>query len=55
MRNHLSEILILNDIQITNDYMSRWVVFKRRVGKTVMAFQAIDALLTEGISPYNIL
>jgi predicted AAA+ superfamily ATPase len=27
----------------------------RRVGKTVMAFQAIDALLTEGISPYNIL
>jgi hypothetical protein len=25
------------------------------VGKTVMAFQAIDALLTEGISPYNIL
>ena len=27
----------------------------RRVGKTVMAFQAIDALLTEGISPYNVL
>ncbi|SHA07140.1 similar to ATPase (AAA+ superfamily) [Bathymodiolus thermophilus thioautotrophic gill symbiont] len=27
----------------------------RRVGKTVMALQAIDALLTEGISPYNIL
>jgi predicted AAA+ superfamily ATPase len=27
----------------------------RRVGKTVMAFQAIDALLTKGISPYNIL
>jgi hypothetical protein len=26
MRNHLS------DIQITSDYMSRWVVLKRRVG-----------------------
>jgi hypothetical protein len=24
MRNHLSEILMLNDIQITSDYMSRW-------------------------------
>jgi hypothetical protein len=32
MRNHLSEILMLNDIQITSDYMSRWVVLKRRVG-----------------------
>ena len=32
MRNHLSETLILNDIQITSDYMSRWVVLKRRVG-----------------------
>ena len=32
MRNHLSETLMLNDIQITNDYMSRWVVLKRRVG-----------------------
>jgi hypothetical protein len=29
---HLSEILMLNDIQITSDYMSRWVVLKRRVG-----------------------
>jgi hypothetical protein len=28
MRNHLSE----NDIQITSDYVSRWVVLKRRVG-----------------------
>ncbi|MBA5249268.1 MAG: hypothetical protein FE834_07030 [Gammaproteobacteria bacterium] len=27
----------------------------RRVGKTVMAFQAIDALLQTGISQYNIL
>jgi hypothetical protein len=28
MRNHLSEILMLNDIQITSDYMSRWVVLR---------------------------
>jgi hypothetical protein len=27
MRNHLSETLMLNDIQITSDYISRWVVF----------------------------
>jgi hypothetical protein len=26
MRNHLSETLMLNDILITSDYMSRWVV-----------------------------
>ena len=32
MRNDLSETLMLNDIQITCDYMSRWVVLKRRVG-----------------------
>jgi hypothetical protein len=32
MRNHLSETLMLNDIQITSDYMSRWVVLKRGVG-----------------------
>jgi hypothetical protein len=32
MRNHLSETLMLNDIQITSDYMSRRVVLKRRVG-----------------------
>jgi hypothetical protein len=32
MRNHLSETLMLNDIQITSDYMSRWVVLKTRVG-----------------------
>jgi hypothetical protein len=31
MRNHLSDTLMLNDIQITSDYMSR-VVLKRRVG-----------------------
>jgi hypothetical protein len=32
MRNQLSETLMLNDIQVTSDYMSRWVVLKRRVG-----------------------
>ena len=32
MINHLSETLMLNDIQISSDYMSRWVVLKRRVG-----------------------
>jgi hypothetical protein len=26
MRNHLSETLMFNDIQITSDYTSRWVV-----------------------------
>jgi hypothetical protein len=31
MRNHLSETLMLNDIQITSDYISRWVLLKRRV------------------------
>jgi hypothetical protein len=25
LRNHLSETLLLNDIQITSDYMSRWL------------------------------
>jgi hypothetical protein len=29
---HLWETLMLNDIQITSDYMSRWVVLKKRVG-----------------------
>jgi hypothetical protein len=32
MRNHFSETLMLNDIQITSDYMSKWVALKRRVG-----------------------
>ena len=32
MRNHLSETLMLNDIQITSDYMSWSVVLKKRVG-----------------------
>ena len=32
LRNHLSETLMLNDIQITSDYMSRWVVLKCKVG-----------------------
>jgi hypothetical protein len=34
MRNHLSETLMLNDIQITSDYMSRWYVLTRRVKNT---------------------
>jgi hypothetical protein len=38
MRNHLSETLMLNDIPITSDYMSRWVVLKRRVGACLVAF-----------------
>jgi hypothetical protein len=32
IRNHLSETLMLNDIQINSDYMPRWVVLKRTVG-----------------------
>jgi hypothetical protein len=39
MRNHLSETLMLNDIQITSDYMSRWVVLKRRVGVEIETFR----------------
>ena len=33
MKNYLSETLMLNDIQITSDYMSRRVVLKSRVGE----------------------
>ena len=40
MRNHLSETLMLNDIQITSDYMSRWVVLKRRVGAVTSQTEA---------------
>jgi hypothetical protein len=43
MRNHLSEILMLNDIQITSVYMSRWVVLKRRVG-TVTSQRVLKVL-----------
>jgi hypothetical protein len=32
MRNHLSETIMLIDIQITSYYISRWDVLKRRVG-----------------------
>jgi hypothetical protein len=28
----IRETLMLNNIQITSEYMSRWVVLKRRVG-----------------------
>jgi hypothetical protein len=31
-RRWIKETLMLNDIQITSYYMSRWVVLKRRVG-----------------------
>jgi hypothetical protein len=44
MRNHLSETLMLNDIQITSDYMTRWVVLKRRVG-AVTSQRVIKVLL----------
>jgi hypothetical protein len=47
MRNHLSETLMLNDIQITSDYISRWVVLKRGVG----AF-TIQGVLKVLFSPY---
>ena len=43
MRNHLSETLMLNDIQITSDYMSRWVVLQRRVG-TVTSQRVLKVL-----------
>ena len=42
MRN-LSETLMLNNIQITSDYMSRWVVLKRRVG-AVTSQRVIEVL-----------
>jgi hypothetical protein len=44
MRNHLSETLMLNDIQITSDYMSRWAIglllyrFKNHPGDYVKPF-----------------
>jgi hypothetical protein len=43
MRNHLSENLMLSDIQITSDYMSRWVVLKMRVG--VVTSQSVLGVL----------
>jgi hypothetical protein len=48
-RNHLSETLVLNDIQITSDYMSRWVVLKRRVG-AVTSQRVLKVLLPIGNS-----
>jgi hypothetical protein len=49
MRNHLSETLMLNDIQIISDYMSRWVVLKRRVGavtsQRVLKFTSLHSIL----------
>ena len=48
MRNHLSETLMLNDIQITSDYMSRSVVLKRRVG-TVTGQRVLKVLFYANI------
>lgn len=43
--------------KLTQQDINRAIVLmgSRRVGKTVMAFQTIDALLKKGINPYNIL
>ena len=43
---------MLNDIQITSDYMSRWVVLKRRVG-AVTSQRVLKVLFYVNISPYN--
>jgi hypothetical protein len=51
MRNHLSETLMLNDIQITSDYMSRWVVLKRRVG-AVTSHRVLKVLFYVNILQY---
>jgi LEA14-like dessication related protein len=48
MINHLSETLMLNDIQISSDYMSRWVVLKRRVG-AVKSRRVLDVLFNVNI------
>jgi hypothetical protein len=48
MRNHLSETLMLNDIQIISDYMSRWVALKRRV-KAVTSQRALKVLFYDNI------
>ena len=50
MRNHLSETLMLNDIQITIDYMSRWVALKRRVG-AVISQRVLKVLFYVNILP----
>ena len=48
--NYLSETLMLNDIQITSDYMSRWVVLKRRVG-AVTSQRVLKVLFYVNILP----
>jgi hypothetical protein len=50
MRNHLSETLMLNDIQITSEYMSRWVVLERRVG-AVTSQRVLKVLFYVNILP----
>ena len=43
MRNHLSETLILNDIQITSDYMLEMGVLKRRI-RAVTSQRVLEVL-----------
>jgi hypothetical protein len=49
MRNHLSETLMLNDIQITSDYMSRWVVLPLNYLKDLRDF----GLDKGGVDPFS--
>jgi hypothetical protein len=55
--NIVSETLMLNDIQITSDYMSRWVVLKRRVGAVTSHFffpvDLMDILFNQEQMFYN--
>jgi hypothetical protein len=46
MGHHLSETLMLNDIQITSDYMSKWVVLKRRVGAVTSQRVLLNLFMT---------
>jgi diacylglycerol kinase len=43
---------MLNDIQITSDYMSRWVVLKRRVGAVTSqrVFKVLMVLKSENLN-----
>jgi hypothetical protein len=45
---------MFNDIQITSDYMSRWVVLKRRVGAvTSPSFRLFKPVLSEPLHENN--
>jgi hypothetical protein len=55
MRNHLSETLMLNDIQITRDYMSRWVALKRRVEQSqVRGFLRYSSMLISCLRDFGL-